>query len=1164
MEQPNLIVNTLTALRKTVRRRLVSYGLFAVMSGGVVSFLTVVTLDWLFRLPPTLRLFGGVLFVAGFVGAVFHWVVRPLRAKLGINELAAELERRFGTLQDRLSSTVNFLEQPEVGGGSATMMRQVIADTERILREFPLGAALSIRPLAIRGILLVAGLVGLGVIALVAPQWMRTGVSRYVHPLGALEWPRSVAVVPLTEGQTVALGESATVRMRIERGLHDALRGVVHLREPNGRTQVLALQRDDDGAFYTTVDAITQDLEYWFEAGDDSTEDRPSRIRVVRRPEVVEALATIEPPPYAGAIAHRQADLTDGAVSAPMGGFVAITLRTSKSIPPDPTGEVVGLRMEDGELIPLAVDPQDWRRLSCRLEVTRDLTFRTELRDDDGFANRGATSYTIRATPDAAPIVTALEPMALTELTPTGSVRLIARVEDDFGISALELRIEGPGEGKTSTVSLSEQLRAVREDNGVEALVSYLWSVGPLALSAGDLLVYEIVAKDNHASVDGHGQLGRSAPLRVKIVGEGEFEVRLREDLASVEARLRQAAIEEASLRDRTMGLVHDDGEATVLSANERDTVASLAGGQSRIAHQLRELGGRLDELKGRMERNHAGDAESALRLAASGDTLRRIAAGPVGEAVALLSRVHEQSNSAAQQADLKSAGRAQEEAYDQLNALLRDMAQWSSFQSLVSRTRDLLDRQNTLRTDTAEVGKSLLGKPVESLTPAEASMLKRTERQQERLAGDVEQHLARIEQLATGTREQDPSGAEAMESALRAARAQDMTKRLRSAVDAIQTNRTAAAAIDQKAAAEAMRKMIAALRERDDRELAQLRKQLERAEEQVAALIEEQKSLKSATAEAGLIGGDETMFGSLEGEQRALARNAKSLGEELEEVPKAVSAGRLVRKSAGPMNKAEGELREGRSDPATLAQDEALKLLGEALDDLVALAQQNDEEAMRRTLAHIHDDLQAMLAAQQGINSGISTLHAAVTQFGRVGRSETREASKLSREQGEVREMVTALLPELERVVVYDWALKRVARWMEESRQRLDAREIDETLTTTTARIARELEKLIAAVVETQSLPMSMEFAEAEREGGSGEGKTISGVAVPTVAELLVLKAMQVDINERTRVLGIQFDADAATEAQLRQLTVIGEDQAEVRRLTEMVTSRAQQPAGK
>jgi len=141
---------------------------------------------------------------------------------------------------------------------------------------------------------------------------------------------------------------------------------------------------------------------------------------------------------------------------------------------------------------------------------------------------------------------------------------------------------------------------------------------------------------------------------------------------------------------------------------------------------------------------------------------------------------------------------------------------------------------------------------------------------------------------------------------------------------------------------------------------------------------------------------------------------------------------------------------------------------------------------------------------------------------------------------------------------------LKRVTRWMDESSDRLDAREIDETLTITTNRIARELEKLIAAVVETQSLPMTTEFAEAEMDGGGSEGEAASTATVPTVAELLVLKAMQVDINERTRVLGLQFDVDTASETQLRQLTAIGEDQAEVRRLTELVTGRAQQPAGR
>ena len=211
MEQSRVILAYLTALRRTVRRRLVTYGLFAVVASGVPALLTVIILDWLFWLPPLLRTAGGLTFVAGFVGATLHWVVRPLRARVGIDELAGELERRFRALQDRLSSTVNFLERRDAG--SAAMMRQVIAETEQTIRELPLGAALSIRPLAVRGAVFATGLVVLGAVVGFAPEWSQTGLYRYLHPWGAIEWPRTVAIVPLTGGQTVALGESATVRM---------------------------------------------------------------------------------------------------------------------------------------------------------------------------------------------------------------------------------------------------------------------------------------------------------------------------------------------------------------------------------------------------------------------------------------------------------------------------------------------------------------------------------------------------------------------------------------------------------------------------------------------------------------------------------------------------------------------------------------------------------------------------------------------------------------------------------------------------------------------------------------------------------------------------------------------------------------------------------------
>jgi hypothetical protein len=155
---------------------------------------------------------------------------------------------------------------------------------------------------------------------------------------------------------------------------------------------------------------------------------------------------------------------------------------------------------------------------------------------------------------------------------------------------------------------------------------------------------------------------------------------------------------------------------------------------------------------------------------------------------------------------------------------------------------------------------------------------------------------------------------------------------------------------------------------------------------------------------------------------------------------------------------------------------------------------------------------------------------------------------------------MVDEMLPELEKVPVYKWALERVSEWMSSSSEALDDRRIDDALIASTDRIASELQKLLNALLETQSLPTSTEFVEAEGGGGGGASRGGSVKPIPTVAELLVLKAMQVDINDRTRTINDSFEVAEATEKQLRRLATIGEDQAEVRRLAELVTERSKQ----
>ena len=74
------LIKHLAALRKTVRRRLLAYGVLACLGGFIAAFLAIVALDWILWLPPALRMVVAVMFVAGATIAIIYWIVIPMRA----------------------------------------------------------------------------------------------------------------------------------------------------------------------------------------------------------------------------------------------------------------------------------------------------------------------------------------------------------------------------------------------------------------------------------------------------------------------------------------------------------------------------------------------------------------------------------------------------------------------------------------------------------------------------------------------------------------------------------------------------------------------------------------------------------------------------------------------------------------------------------------------------------------------------------------------------------------------------------------------------------------------------------------------------------------------------------------------------------------------------
>jgi len=1152
--QRSQLLARLLSLRGKIRRRLVLYGVCAVAAGGVVAFLTIVALDWLLWLPPALRLFGGVCFLAGFVASTYHWIVKPLSAQVGLEEIADRVERHFGTFDDRLASAVSFLGDEDTAG--SPLARRVIEETERSVGDYPLESILSRAPLVRQLVWFALSAAVFAMLLVAAGDWVRIGFYRYVYPTGEIEWPRTVSIVPLTRDQAVAIGESVTVRMEVNRGLTGALRGEVHLREPDGRSWTQAMQRDREGTFYATIDAVTEDLRYWFVAGDDTTVRAPFTIRVVRRPEVVEVLATVEPPDYATERPPRVLDLSGGEIEASLGASVRIDITASKPIA---SGSTTGdpARAAGGDApIALVVDPDDPMRLVGRLVVSGTVAFQIKLRDHDGMESRGAMRYVIRGVADAPPVVTVIEPQSLVELTPLGTVRLDVRVSDDFGVSSLELRRDKSGEALPPE-SLDSALTMTSDDDGVTAAATYDWSMQQSDAAPGDVFVYTLVARDNYRALDSLGQMGRSSPQRIRVISLSEFGVRLRSDLSHVETRIRQVALEQAEALDRSHAVTD---ESALSDEQRRVRLSDDASTQANLVRRTRELARRVMELVERIERNDRADEETNKRVSQVAQTLDATAGGPMSRAASALVDAAEQPRQEAPSPRLERAAESQEEAVERLHGLLRSMGQWGQFQGLVAKTRGLLERQHALRTETADLGREMLGKKVDALSPEQAARLKRVERKQKQLAEDVAQALQRMNELRERESEEDPVGAEALARALRSARAHDMTRHLDSASDALRENRTAAASIAQKSAAEALRHVLKSLEQREDRALAELRKQLRELAAQLALLIDDEQSLRDATNEAAMLEADDEAIDTLEREQRRLRRNSLSLADELGGNVEHVAMARLVRQAGRAMQVAERALTERSPAEAVADQDEALERLRAALERLEARADEVDDEIRRRSLAQIQEQLAEIREAQATVDEGVRELHGFVAEHGRLGRAQARIASRLTRTQVGVRAQVDVVMPDLEQVVVFRFAMNRVASDMDEVRMSLQRREIDDALVERSADILAQLDLLIQAAIDTADLPMEEQFVEGARGGGGRQQRSMPGKPVPTLTELLVLKAIQVDINSRTKALDESVDLTRPAEAELRALKKLGRDQQEVLRLTNLLTKQARQ----
>ncbi len=1125
----------LDLLRRAAVVRLMLFGACAVLWGGCFSVMTVVTLDWLFDLPPAVRIFGACLFVLGFGLAVLHWIVRPWQRGVSIRQMARRVEGRFPQLGDRLTSLVCFVD----AGEHDAMTRHVMADAESELASVPLRRVFTVGPLLRQLCLVALGMSLLLTSAWTSPEWLRTGAMRYVAPFAPYEWPRRVQIEPLTQVVHLARGESAILRMRVLAGQAAGLRGLLHLVDRSGRETILAMHRNADFEYRCVVDGLREHTTFWFSAGDNDTRKRSGSIFVLHRPTIVDATAHVGVPSYVDQSRRVEFDLLSSAARAVEGAPIDLVLISSKPAQAFDGTAGAWLKHDDGQVTPLVVDDGDRRRLTASLVATHSLTLTPHLIDADGLENDHHVSFRVQVEADRPPVVEIERPMRRLDVTKDATIPFAVRVSDDFGMTDVVLRRASMNDGdEPQAVSwLSE---AVADDGDASTWrVETSCRIADWNVANGSDLRLVVDATDNFVSPDLRGQIGSSVPIHIRIISRAAVEQRLQASMIVLQRRMRSLMREQSTLRDELADSLAD-GDASRRPGALGDALDSqlrLNRRSARIAQQFRRVS------ENTAMALNSGD-EGIQRVTELADRFGTLAGGRMRVVAEALAENNSESADRAMQ--------GQRHVVSELRQIVAEMVQWQNEHSAVAGLRDQLDRQEALGRRVEAHAKSTAGRNVDQLDRDVRAQLDQTARMQMELADEVDAMLRRLQENTAGN-------ADANSDILREAIASDLIRHMKEAGDAIGENRVAAARRNQRTAEEALLNMIASVERRASRRLARLSKRMAEDESVVADLLARQQTLADASREAFAMAVGGAVLDGFGRDQTLLSRNADHIAESMLERPETVEAADFVSDGADAMRGASDALNQRDADDCSNRQRHAITHLQQALEAIRQAKRETAHEAFKMAMAAVAEQLTAVVERQRSVNSRTEMATQMIRDAGQMTRRASREIRKITRSQKEIIESTSEMREAVERSIVFVYVLDEAMANMNDCIASLDRRRLDDTLQSRQARIVDSLSQLITALDDVQKLPPSDEFV----SGGGGEsgqrGSSEQGPPVPPVAELMMIKTMQSGLmNDTKRMQGDDADPANASEAELEAIGALSTRQRMILKLTEQVTEKS------
>lgn len=652
----------------------------------VIAALAVeLLLDWWLRLRVDMR--AALLAVVAGVGgwAAWRYLVKPLRLRFGVREMALAVEQRHPELNSLLVSAVDF-SSGRVGDATANspeLVDAVMVEAAQAVRGVSFDALVDTRRSRLFAGRAIAVLAAVAVAFLAAPQTMGIWIDRNLL-LRDVAWPQRTQLVvdaPAEGPIRGAIGDDVEIRAHVPEGFQVPRQVELLFETAGGAVGRETMTGVGNRGFRMVFPRARESFTFHLEGGDDVT--TTFHVELSERPMILSAELTVTPPAYTGLPVET---LPDGqrAVELYRGSTLTIRAQASK--------ELAAASLYSGNVRVAELNVAD-RALVAEVAPEESQTYHFVLADRDGLANARPARFSARVVEDAPPKVRLAAPNVGNLVTLQAVLPLEMGITDELGIAHAWLAWERSGAaGSAQATPVTGFSPAVRTFDGRQE-----WSIAQTGAEIGEALTLTLRARDFN-DVTGPGE-GASTTLSFRIATPEELlaEFQRREQeyrrqferLVDSQDRLRRqllTALAGFEAADR-----RGDLEATLapLERQQRQIRQQLGAVQQQFVQALAEMAiNRLDEPETRT-RLHDGVIEplGALftrDLADAADQLRRLGREP---SPALAAGVDP----------------AQAQIAGKMQSVLDNMLQWEGFQETVGMLREILQLQRELNAETKQ-----------------------------------------------------------------------------------------------------------------------------------------------------------------------------------------------------------------------------------------------------------------------------------------------------------------------------------------------------------------------------------------------------------------------------------------------------------------------------